>query len=201
MAIAVSHTILMDSNNAAPVVAYRSITTIYNSNEKISGDHLMEEDLKVVKKWLEVNKFTVPLITCKRSSFPKNETNKMASHRRHIFCRLVLLKILFRKTKAFFQKKILSSSIFENFSHCKIFLTSAESLKFRRKKRQFCEMISLNMHSAANLPAIPILKMNQVFFENNLTIFPPPPPPPPQKKIKQISYILRNFTISVAYYG
>ena len=64
---------------------------------------------------------------------------------RHIFCHLALLKVPFRRMKAFFHK-ILSSANFHNFSKVEISRISRKIRQFRMK-RLFYEIISFDTHS------------------------------------------------------
>ena len=62
------------------------------------------------------------------------KVNKTTSHNRQIFCRLTHLKISFRKMKAFFFEKTLSSADFDKFFKFEFFLFLQKKPEFRWKK-------------------------------------------------------------------
>ena len=67
----------------------------------------------------------------------------------------------------------------------------AEKTTKLRRKRHFQETISFDTHSTANFPSLPVLEKIKFFSKKGNGFFPR----------TQISYVLRNLTISVAFYG
>ena len=65
-----------------------------------------------------------------------------------------------------------------------------KKLRFRCKKKKFYEIISIDTHSTANLPPLPIL--NKLSSLKKPSFF---------STKTQTSYVLRNRTISVAFWG
>ena len=105
---------------------------------------------------------TAPKKTGNRSTFEhlydnllRKWKNKAAGYHRHIFCRPFLLKMPFKRMKAFFSKNTLSLSNFVIFPNSKIcwFFEKNSQLRW---KRHFQEKISFDTHSTAKWPLLPI---------------------------------------------
>ena len=72
--------------------------------------------------------------------------NKAATHHRHIFCFLTLLKIPFRRIKLFLSRK--NTILFPNSK----FYDFCKKPSIQVQKRHFYEIISMDTHSTANSP-------------------------------------------------
>ena len=136
-----------------------------------------------------------PLISKHRCSlFWKDEKINTAGYHRHVFRPPILLKMPFKKMKAFFFQKIALIK-FCNFSKFWNLLIFCKKTQFRGK-RLVLEIISFDTvtfdrHSTANLPPLRILKKKTVFSKNP-TFF---------QKQNNFSTYLRNLTTSVTFYG
>ena len=117
-------------------------------------------------------------------------SNETAGHHRHNFRPQTLLQIPFRRIKAFFLKNTVFSKLWYSSKYIS-FLISAKKLRLRWKKRHFCELMSFETHLTAKLLPQTVLK-KVVFSSKKLIYF--------SKKI-QVSFVLRNLTLSVTFYG
>ena len=116
--------------------------------------------------------------------------NKTAGYHWHSFRLPILVKMLFKKMKAFFLRY--SPSYFVISPTLKVSILSPKKLTIQ-VKRHFYEVKSFNTHSTATSSSLKILKKNQIFFRKSLCIF---------KEIRTIFfYFLRNDATSVASCG
>ena len=116
--------------------------------------------------------------------------NKAVGYHQYIFRLLILVKMPFKKIKAFFFKKL--SFIFSNFSNFKIFKFLPKNLTIQVEKNKYFDIISFDLLSTTiSSPSTTLTKFKfssektQVFF---------------RKKIKLL-HVLTNLTISVTFYG
>ena len=95
--------------------------------------------------------------------------NETAGHNRHVYRPLTLLKIPFRRWKAFFFSK--SYYIQQNLIVFEIhfFLNSSKNLQFMWKKKHFHEIVSFDSYSTATFLPSPLLKKS--IFEKKPSFF------------------------------
>ena len=110
--------------------------------------------------------------------------DKTADLHRHNFRSLTLLKKPFRRMSVFSREKSYLQQLLIIFPNLKFFLYLQIILNAGGEKKHFNDTKTFHTGSTANLPAFAISK--------NSNFFP---------KRTEISYILRNFSLSVAFYG